>query len=216
MKELPFFSLLSFPSSVFRSSFETWCTCPVQEVLPVFANRSEEGHHFSRITLLGIRLFKCQSWPRIRKLLLGRYYKSVLLFFFMSLPVFLLFLFHWGIAELCEKLLLRKMRPIFCGNFEYDARPSELERLFRRYGKVDKVDMKSGKCLVSAACMTTTSILFASFYCFCGCSPFLVTQSNWWIWQAWMFSVMNAWQFQSGHHLSIHISIGLVVSLVCR
>ncbi|URD91946.1 hypothetical protein MUK42_01187 [Musa troglodytarum] len=37
-----------------------------------------------------------------------------------------------------------KMRPIFCGNFEYDARQSELERLFSRYGKVDRVDMKSG------------------------------------------------------------------------
>lgn len=37
------------------------------------------------------------------------------------------------------------MRPIFCGNFEYDARQSDLERLFRRYGKVDRVDMKSGK-----------------------------------------------------------------------
>ncbi|KAK7280000.1 hypothetical protein RJT34_25062 [Clitoria ternatea] len=40
--------------------------------------------------------------------------------------------------------LVWKMRPIFCGNFEYDARQSELERLFRRYGKVDRVDMKSG------------------------------------------------------------------------
>lgn len=37
------------------------------------------------------------------------------------------------------------MRSIFCGNFEYDARQSDLERLFRRYGKVDRVDMKSGK-----------------------------------------------------------------------
>ncbi|XP_048427062.1 serine/arginine-rich splicing factor RS40 [Pyrus x bretschneideri] len=36
------------------------------------------------------------------------------------------------------------MRPIFCGNFEYDARQNELERLFGRYGKVDRVDMKSG------------------------------------------------------------------------
>ncbi|GMP70128.1 hypothetical protein CsSME_00029110 [Camellia sinensis var. sinensis] len=35
------------------------------------------------------------------------------------------------------------MRPIFCGNFEYDARQSDLERLFRKYGKVDRVDMKS-------------------------------------------------------------------------
>ena len=37
------------------------------------------------------------------------------------------------------------IRPIFCGNFEYDARSSEIERLFVRYGKVDRVDMKSGK-----------------------------------------------------------------------
>ncbi|GKV05026.1 hypothetical protein SLEP1_g17081 [Rubroshorea leprosula] len=37
------------------------------------------------------------------------------------------------------------MRPIFCGNFEYDARQSDLERLFRRYGRVERVDMKSGK-----------------------------------------------------------------------
>ena len=37
------------------------------------------------------------------------------------------------------------MRPIFCGNLEYDAHQSDVERLFRRYGKVDRVDMKSGK-----------------------------------------------------------------------
>ncbi|ONK73349.1 uncharacterized protein A4U43_C04F30130, partial [Asparagus officinalis] len=37
-----------------------------------------------------------------------------------------------------------KMRSIFCGNLEYDARQSELERLFGKYGKVDRVDMKSG------------------------------------------------------------------------
>ncbi|CAK7337169.1 unnamed protein product [Dovyalis caffra] len=36
------------------------------------------------------------------------------------------------------------MRPIFCGNFEYDARQTELERLFKRYGRVERVDMKSG------------------------------------------------------------------------
>ncbi|CAA3024367.1 serine/arginine-rich splicing factor RS40-like isoform X1 [Olea europaea var. sylvestris] len=40
------------------------------------------------------------------------------------------------------------MRPIFCGNFEYDARQSDLERLFRRYGKVDRVDMKAGFAFV--------------------------------------------------------------------
>jgi arginine/serine-rich splicing factor 4/5/6 len=37
------------------------------------------------------------------------------------------------------------VRPVFCGNFEYDARSSEIERLFVRYGKVDRVDMKSGE-----------------------------------------------------------------------
>ncbi|XP_074319642.1 serine/arginine-rich splicing factor RS41 isoform X1 [Silene latifolia] len=36
------------------------------------------------------------------------------------------------------------MRPIFCGNFDFEARSSDLERLFKRYGTVDRVDMKSG------------------------------------------------------------------------
>ncbi|KAK4363377.1 hypothetical protein RND71_018618 [Anisodus tanguticus] len=40
------------------------------------------------------------------------------------------------------------MRPIFCGNFEFETRQSELERLFKRYGKVDRVDMKSGFAFV--------------------------------------------------------------------
>ncbi|XP_057508888.1 serine/arginine-rich splicing factor RS41-like isoform X2 [Actinidia eriantha] len=40
------------------------------------------------------------------------------------------------------------MKPIFCGNFDYDARQSDLERLFRKYGKVDRVDMKSGFAFV--------------------------------------------------------------------
>ncbi|KAK4838494.1 hypothetical protein QYF36_014173 [Acer negundo] len=43
-----------------------------------------------------------------------------------------------------DRCFRRMMKPIFCGNFEYDARQSDLERLFRRYGKVDRVDMKSG------------------------------------------------------------------------
>lgn len=37
------------------------------------------------------------------------------------------------------------MRPVFCGNLDYDARQSEIERLFSKYGRVDRVDMKSGK-----------------------------------------------------------------------
>lgn len=36
------------------------------------------------------------------------------------------------------------MRPVFCGNLEFDARQSDVERLFRRYGKVERVDMKAG------------------------------------------------------------------------
>ncbi|KAH9316980.1 hypothetical protein KI387_018749, partial [Taxus chinensis] len=41
-----------------------------------------------------------------------------------------------------------KMRPIFVGNFEYDTRQSELERFFSRYGRVERVDMKSGFAFV--------------------------------------------------------------------
>ncbi|KAJ9171544.1 hypothetical protein P3X46_014900 [Hevea brasiliensis] len=39
-------------------------------------------------------------------------------------------------------------RPIFVGNFEYDIRQSELERLFGKYGRVERVDMKSGFAFV--------------------------------------------------------------------
>ncbi|GAY45758.1 hypothetical protein CUMW_091830 [Citrus unshiu] len=35
-------------------------------------------------------------------------------------------------------------RPIFVGNFEYETRQSELERLFSKYGRIERVDMKSG------------------------------------------------------------------------
>lgn len=40
------------------------------------------------------------------------------------------------------------MRPIFVGNFEYDTRQSELERLFSKYGRIERVDMKSGYAFV--------------------------------------------------------------------
>ncbi|KAG5533751.1 hypothetical protein RHGRI_027813 [Rhododendron griersonianum] len=40
------------------------------------------------------------------------------------------------------------MRPVFCGNFDFEARQSDLERLFRKYGKVERVDMKSGNCCI--------------------------------------------------------------------
>ncbi|CAN1309429.1 Serine/arginine-rich splicing factor RS31 [Linum perenne] len=39
-------------------------------------------------------------------------------------------------------------RPIFVGNFEFETRQSELERLFSKYGRVERVDMKSGFAFV--------------------------------------------------------------------
>lgn len=36
------------------------------------------------------------------------------------------------------------MRPIFVGNFGYGTRQSELERLFSKYGRIERVDMKNG------------------------------------------------------------------------
>lgn len=40
------------------------------------------------------------------------------------------------------------MRPVFCGNFEYETRQSDLERLFSKYGRVERVDIKSGFAFV--------------------------------------------------------------------
>ncbi|AQK42889.1 Serine/arginine-rich splicing factor RS31A [Zea mays] len=36
------------------------------------------------------------------------------------------------------------MRPVFVGNLDYDTRHSELDHLFYRYGRVERIDMKSG------------------------------------------------------------------------
>lgn len=33
---------------------------------------------------------------------------------------------------------------LYCGNFEYEASEREVERLFERYGRVERVDMKTG------------------------------------------------------------------------
>lgn len=56
-----------------------------------------------------------------------------------------------------------KMKPVFCGNFEYDARESDLERLFRKYGKVQRVDMKAGKTCLSV--FLSFFFVFLSFFC---------------------------------------------------
>ncbi|THU73594.1 hypothetical protein C4D60_Mb04t24500 [Musa balbisiana] len=40
------------------------------------------------------------------------------------------------------------MRPVFVGNLESDTRHSDLDRLFSKYGRVDRIDMKSGYAFV--------------------------------------------------------------------
>ncbi|WOL05689.1 serine/arginine-rich splicing factor RS31-like isoform X1 [Canna indica] len=40
------------------------------------------------------------------------------------------------------------MRPVFCGNLDNDTRHSDLDRLFSKYGRVDRIDMKSGYAFV--------------------------------------------------------------------
>jgi len=37
---------------------------------------------------------------------------------------------------------------VFCGNFDFDTRHSDLDRLFSRYGRIDRIDMKSGFAFV--------------------------------------------------------------------
>ncbi|KAL5082669.1 hypothetical protein RYX36_011090 [Vicia faba] len=40
------------------------------------------------------------------------------------------------------------MKPIFYGNLDFDARQSDVERLLRKYGKIDRVDLKYGFAFV--------------------------------------------------------------------
>jgi RNA recognition motif-containing protein len=34
---------------------------------------------------------------------------------------------------------------VFCGNFEYDASESSVLRMFEKYGRVQRIDMKTGE-----------------------------------------------------------------------
>ncbi|OVA14749.1 RNA recognition motif domain [Macleaya cordata] len=43
---------------------------------------------------------------------------------------------------------IARMRPVFCGSFDYETRQSDLDRLFSKYGRVERVDMKSGFAFV--------------------------------------------------------------------
>jgi len=40
------------------------------------------------------------------------------------------------------------MRPVFCGNFDYDTRQYDLEGLFSKYGPIRRIDMKSGYAFI--------------------------------------------------------------------
>ncbi len=40
-------------------------------------------------------------------------------------------------------------RPIYCGNFDYDATAREVEKLFEKFGDVERVDMKTGAAFSS-------------------------------------------------------------------
>lgn len=62
--------------------------------------------------------------------------------------MFLVLVYTSPTRERFSDLKLCKMRAIFCGNLEYDARQSEVERLFKKYGRVERVDMKSGEFCV--------------------------------------------------------------------
>lgn len=46
--------------------------------------------------------------------------------------------------------------PVYIGNYEYDADERELERLFEKYGKVDRVEFKSGAPPAAVVCVVPT------------------------------------------------------------
>lgn len=61
-----------------------------------------------------------------------------------------------------------KMRPVFCGNLDYDARQSEIERLFSKYGRVERVDMKSGKAVaLNCFFLNLSCTVFKFVYPYC-------------------------------------------------
>lgn len=49
---------------------------------------------------------------------------------------------RWGLFVADSRAA--KMRPVFVGNLDFDTRHSELDHLFYRYGRIERIDMKSG------------------------------------------------------------------------
>lgn len=52
---------------------------------------------------------------------------------------------RWRGPGLLGSILPPAYRPqVYCGNYEYEASERELERLFKKYGRVEKVEFKTG------------------------------------------------------------------------
>jgi RNA recognition motif-containing protein len=68
-------------------------------------------------------------------------------------------------GETEDEQAMARIRPVYCGNFEYDARQSEIERMFTSYGKVERVDMKTGMCFLSSLSLSLSALLFFSCAC---------------------------------------------------
>lgn len=51
------------------------------------------------------------------------------------------------------------------GNIEYDIRQPELERLFSKYGRIERLDMKSGNPFVFFSPSSLLILLILLFYC---------------------------------------------------
>lgn len=74
----------------------------------------------------------------------------------------------------CDNSKMAKIRPVYCGNFEYDARQSEIERLFTAYGRVDRVDMKTGN-------LSSLALGSLSHYSPVLWSRSIIPHSVWWL-----------------------------------
>ena len=113
-------------------------------------------------TLYTIRL--CKPWSHIQTLLFPQIFVSSLGFYSLIITNTELFRYGlrkekvnytllWGsymtllvlVFSFEDNWFAGMARPVFVGNFEHETRQSDLERLFSKYGRVERVDMKSGK-----------------------------------------------------------------------
>lgn len=85
--------------------------------------------------------------------------------------------------------LVSKMRPLFVGNIEYDIRQPELERLFSKYGRIERLDMKSGNPFVFFSPSSLLILLILLFYC-CSFEAELIA---WLIMFIWRVKIKLCW-----------------------